>query len=316
MPSDNNKFTGAKSGFGGGGNGGYDKLSSGRGNEKRRISNERGRAGTEEARPGTYRQGDNSGRPCDEAAEGAIFGRNAVKELLAANRPVDKIFVLRGAREGSIVVLIAQAHSRGIPVIDVERGKLDTLSGGANHQGIVAMAAEREYSTIDDILNIASERAERPFIVIADRIEDPHNLGALIRSAECAGAHGVIIPKRRASGLSPLASKASAGAVEHIAVAKVTNIAAAVDELKEKGLWIYAAEVGGTEYYKTDFSSPCAVIFGSEGGGVSRLVKEKSDFIVTIPLYGQINSLNVSAAAAVILSEAARQRHTGGKSLL
>lgn len=266
--------------------------------------------------PSSYNQGLNTKKAEGVAAEGAIFGRNAVKELLAANRAVDKIFVLRGARDGSIVVLIAESRSRGIPVVDVERGKLDMLSGGANHQGIVAMAPEREYSTIDDILQIAADRGERPLIVIADRIEDPHNLGALIRSAECSGAHGVIIPKRRASGLSPLASKASAGAVEHIAVAKVTNIAVAVDELKEKGLWIFAAEVGGEEYYKTDFSVPAAIIFGSEGGGVSRLVKEKSDYIVSIPMYGRVNSLNVSAAAAVILSEAARQQRTGGSRLL
>lgn len=247
----------------------------------------------------------------DIGTTSAVAGRNAVKELLVSGRDIDKLFVLKGAREGSIVALIAEARGRGIPVIEVERGRLDTYSGGVNHQGVVAMAAERSYSTIDDVFRLAEEGGEHPLIVIADKIEDPHNLGALIRSAECAGAHGIIIPKRRACGLTPTVAKASAGALEHLAVAKVTNIAATIEELKKRGLWIFAAEVGGNEYYNADFNLPMALVLGSEGTGVSRLIKDKSDFIVSIPMYGKVNSLNVSAAAAVLLSEAARQRHSG-----
>ena len=172
---------------------------------------------------------------------------------------------------------------------------------------MIAMAAEKEYVTVDDILAIAEERGEKPLIVISDGITDPHNLGALIRCAEGAGAHGLIIPKRRAVGLTPVVSKASAGAIEHLAVAKVSNIAQTVAELQEKGVWVYAAEAGGQAYYDTDFRGPCALVFGSEGDGVSRIVKEKADMITSIPMYGQVNSLNVSTAAAVILCEAAKQ---------
>lgn len=244
------------------------------------------------------------------ASSGAVIGRNATAELLKSGRSVDKLFVRRGDREGSINVIIAEALKRGIPVIEVDNSRLDVLSGGAHHQGVVAMAAEKEYSSVDDILDIAKSRGEVPLIVIADGIEDPHNMGALIRCAECAGAHGIIIPKRRSAGLSPVVTKSSAGAVEHMAIAKVPNLASAVDSLKEAGVWIYTAETGGTPYYECDFKVPSAIIFGSEGEGVGRLLREKSDFIVSIPLYGKVNSLNVSCAAAVILSEAARQART------
>ncbi len=236
---------------------------------------------------------------------GAVVGRNAVRELLKSGRDIDKIMVLRGEREGSIVVLVAEALSRKIPVIEVERAKLDELSGFAPHQGIVAMAAEKEYSTIEDILAIAKERGEAPLIAISDGITDPYNLGALIRCAEGAGVHGLIIPKRRAVGLTPLVTKASAGAIEHLAIAKVTNIAQAIDKLKEAGVWVFAAEAGGTDYHESDFSGPCAIVFGSEGDGISKLVMSKCDFITSIPMYGKVNSLNVSTAAAVLLSEAA-----------
>lgn len=244
----------------------------------------------------------------DGRETGVVVGRSALRELLAGGRTIDKIFVQKGAREGSVLALIAEARKSGIPVVEAERAKLDALSGGANHQGVAAMVAERPYAAVDDILQIAKERGEPPLIVIADKIEDPHNLGALIRSAECAGAHGVIIPKRRAAGLTPAAAKASAGALAHMAVAKVANLAATVETLKEKGLWIFAAELGGTEYYKADFNLPMALILGSEGSGVSRLLRDRSDFVITIPMYGHVNSLNVSAAAAVVLCEAARQR--------
>lgn len=250
----------------------------------------------------------------DEEDSGLVVGRNAVRELLKSGRAIDKLLVQRGEREGSIVVLVAEAIERGIPVVECERQKLDDLALGAPHQGVIAMAAEKEYVTVDEILRIAEERGEKPLIVISDGITDPHNLGALIRCAEGAGAHGLIIPKRRAVGLTPVVSKASAGAIEHLAVAKVSNIAQTVTELQEKGVWVYAAEAGGQAYYDTDFRGPCALVFGSEGNGVSNIVKEKSDVITSIPMYGQVNSLNVSTAAAVILSEAARQHRQADKS--
>ena len=244
--------------------------------------------------------------------EGVVVGRNAVRELLKSERDIDKIFVQRGEREGSIVVLAAEATARHIPLVEVDKIKLDKMTGGANHQGIVAMAAEKQYSSVEDILAIAEERGEKPFIVISDGITDPHNLGALIRCAEGAGAHGIIIPKRRSVGLTAAVTKSSAGAIEHMAIAKVTNIAATVELLKKKGVWVFAAEAGGDAYYDTDFNCAVAIVLGSEGNGVSNIVKEKSDYITSIPMYGRVNSLNVSTAAAVILSEVARQ-HKGKK---
>lgn len=239
--------------------------------------------------------------------EGMVIGRNAVRELLRSGRAVDKILVQKGEREGSIVALVAEAVSRHIPIIDAEKAKLDKISEGANHQGIIAMAAEKEYCTVEDILNIAKERGEKPFVVIADGITDPHNLGALIRCAEGVGAHGLIIPKRRAVGLTPVVTKASCGAIEHLAIAKVTNLSATVEKLRESGLWIFAAEAGGSAYYDTDFKCPTALILGSEGEGVSRILKENADYIVSIPMYGHVNSFNVSTAAAVILAEISKQ---------
>ena len=241
---------------------------------------------------------------------GLVIGRNAVRELLKSGRAVDKIMVKKGEHEGSVTVLVAEAISRGIPIVEVEKAKLDSMSGFAPHQGIIAMAAEKEYCTVEDILKIAEERGEKPLIVISDGITDPYNLGALIRCAEGVGAHGLIIPKRRASGLTPLVSKASAGAIEHLAVAKVVNIASTIELLKKNNVWIYAAEAGGKSYYDTDFSGGCAIVFGSEGNGVSKIVMDNSDFITSIPMYGNVNSFNVSTAAAVILSEAARQHRT------
>lgn len=245
-----------------------------------------------------------------EISEGIVVGRNAVRELLRSGRDIDKIFVQRGEREGSIVVLAAEATSRHIPLVEVDKAKLDKMTGGAVHQGIVAMAAEKQYSTVEDILEIAAQRGERPLIVISDGITDPYNLGALIRCAEGAGAHGIIIPKRRAVGLTPAVTKSSAGAIEHMAIAKVANIASTIEMLKKLGVWVFAAEAGGKAYYETDFDCAAAIVFGSEGNGVSNIVKEKSDFITSIPMYGHVNSLNVSTAAAVILSEVARQQRT------
>lgn len=245
-----------------------------------------------------------------EAAEGAVVGRNALRELLASGKDIDKIFVQRGEREGSIKVLVAEAISRGIPVVEVEKQKLDTLSGGGTHQGVVAMAAQLEYASVEDILTIAAERGESPFVILLDGVEDPHNLGAIIRSADVFGAHGVIIPKRRASGVTATVAKAAAGATAHMAVAKVTNLTDAIKKLKENGLWIYAAEVGGAEYTSVDYGKgPIGIVLGSEGYGTSRLVLENCDFKVSIPNYGHVNSLNVSCAAAVVLAEVSKQRH-------
>ena len=242
-------------------------------------------------------------------AQGIVAGRNAVRELLSSGAAVDKILV--SGREGSVTVLIAEARKKGIPVITADSAKLDYLARGAVHQGIVAYASQKEYSSVEEILGIARDRGETPLIAIADGVEDPHNLGALIRCAETAGCHGVIIPKRRSSGLTPVVAKASAGAIWHMPIARVANIAETVELLKKNGIWTFAAEAGGTAYYETDWDIPAAVIFGSEGDGVSRLVKERCDFTVSIPMYGHVNSLNVSAAAAVILCHAARMQRTG-----
>ena len=245
----------------------------------------------------------------EELDETVVIGRNAVKELLLGGRDVDKLYITSGEREGSINQLLGIAAERGIPITECDRTRLDTIAKGGRHQGIIAIAAERNYSSIDEILAYAEEKGEPAFVVVCDGVEDPHNLGAIIRSAECVGAHGIIIPKRRAVGLTATVAKSSAGALEHMKVAKVTNLASAIDDLKERGLWIYAADMDGSTYYKTDMKGPAAIVLGSEGFGISRLVKEKCDFIVSIPLYGHVNSMNVSCAAAILLAEVARQRN-------
>lgn len=244
-----------------------------------------------------------------EDSANVTAGRNSVRELLASGRDIDKIFVQKGERTGSITSLIAEARSRSIPVVECEKAKLDRMAAGINHQGIAAYASEKEYCSVDDIINYALEKNEKPLIVMADKIEDPHNLGALIRAAECAGAHGVIIPKRKGAMLTGVVSKASAGALEHLRVARVTNLASTLEELKEKGLWAFAAEAGGEKFYEQDMTCPAVIVLGSEGKGISRLLLEKCDFILSIPMYGKVNSFNVAAAAAVILCEAARQRN-------
>lgn len=244
-----------------------------------------------------------------EPDENVIFGRNAVKELLGSGRDIEKLYVQNGDREGSVNLLLGIASERKLPIHEVDRAKLDALSCGGHHQGILAIAAERNYATVDEILAYAEERGESPFVIILDGVEDPHNLGAIIRSAECSGAHGVIIPKRRAVGLTSTAAKASAGAIEYMKVAKVTNLATTIDYLKERGLWLYAADMDGTSYCETDLSGAVGLVMGSEGFGISRLVKEKCDFVVSIPLHGRVNSMNVSCAAAVLMTEIARQKN-------
>ena len=242
---------------------------------------------------------------------GAVIGRNAVRELLKSGRAVDKLLVQSGEREGALVPLVGEAIARGIPVVETEKRKMDMIAEHAPHQGIIAMAAEKEYCEIEDILAIAAERGEKPLIVVADGIADPYNLGAVIRCAEGCGAHGLILPKRHAAGLSPVVTKASAGAIEHLAIAKVTNIAATLETLKKNGLWIYTADANGTDFRQTDMSGAVAIVMGSEGAGVSELVRKKSDVVVSIPMYGRVNSFNVSTASAVLLCEAAYQQRKG-----
>ena len=243
-----------------------------------------------------------------EKDSNAVCGRNAVSELLASGRAIDKLLVKSGPKDATLSVIVARAVAAGVPIVEAPRQRLDSYS--AHNQGVVALVPEREYAELEDIFALAESRGEPPFIVILDHISDPHNLGAVIRSAECAGAHGVIIPKRNAAAMGSIASKAAAGADAHVPVCRVANIAQTVDELKGRGVWIYAAEAGGASVYDTDLSGSAAFVLGSEGDGVSRLVREKSDFVISVPMYGKINSLNVSAAAAVILFEAAKRRHS------
>lgn len=237
-----------------------------------------------------------------------IAGRNAVNEALRAGRPMDSLYVQKGEKSGSLQALIAKARDREISVKETDPRKLDRLCKGANHQGVVAVAAVKEYASLEDIFALAEARGEPPFLVICDELEDPHNLGAVIRTAECAGAHGVVVPKRRSVGLTYAVGKVSAGAVEHLPVARVQNLPQLLDDLKSRGLWIYAADMDGQPWCETDLSGPLALVIGSEGGGVGRLVKEKSDFVLSLPIKGSVNSLNASVAAGVLCYEVARQR--------
>ncbi|MCH5297924.1 MAG: 23S rRNA (guanosine(2251)-2'-O)-methyltransferase RlmB [Ruminococcus sp.] len=237
-----------------------------------------------------------------------ISGRNPVSEAIRSGRPIDKIMVARGEKSGAVVGILAKARDRQIPIKEVDKTKLDFLSGNSTHQGIIAFAAVKDYSTVDEIFEYAESRGESPFIVVLDEVEDPHNLGAIIRTAECAGVHGVIVPKRRSASLSYTVGKVSAGAVEYMRVARVTNIANLVDELKERGVWVYGADMNGTDYAKCDFSGACAIVIGNEGKGISRLVREKCDVIVSLPMKGKINSLNASVAAGILMYSAMKNR--------
>lgn len=243
-----------------------------------------------------------------EKKDDIIAGRNPVSEALSSGRPIESILISKNNHAGSIVAILSKAKKKGITVKEVDSKKLDFMTGGATHQGIVAVAAIKEYSSVEDILALAKEREEAPFIVILDEIEDPHNLGAIIRTAECSGAHGVIIKKRHSAGLSYTVGKASAGAVEYVPVARVNNISNVIDDLKEQGVWVYGADMNGTDYTKCDFSGGCAIVIGNEGKGISRLVREKCDTIVSLPLKGKINSLNASVAAGIIMYKVAQGR--------
>ncbi|WMJ82640.1 23S rRNA (guanosine(2251)-2'-O)-methyltransferase RlmB [Oscillospiraceae bacterium LTW-04] len=240
-----------------------------------------------------------------DSSDEMVAGRNPVIELLRSERPVNKILMLK-TESGSLKRVIAMAKERGVPVKDVAREKLDALSPGVNHQGVIAFAAACDYATVDDIFTRAG--SEPLFVVIADGIEDPHNLGAIIRSADAAGAHGVIVPKRHGAGLTAAVMKASAGAAEHLPVARVSNLAATVEELKKKNVWVYAADMDGESWCTVDYSGAVALVIGSEGSGVSRLLKERSDVVVSLPMCGKVNSLNASVAAGILLYEITRQR--------
>ncbi len=243
-----------------------------------------------------------------ESRDELIIGRNAVSEALKSERAINTLLVAKGERNGSIGRIIAICKEKKIVVKEVDRKKLDFLCGHGSHQGVAAYAAAHEYSELEDIFALSESRGEHPFVIICDEIEDPHNLGAIIRTAECAGAHGIIIPKRHGASLTWAVGKASAGAVEYMPVVRVGNLASAIDELKEKGLWIYSADMDGKLWCETDFSGAVALVIGSEGKGVSRLIREKSDFIVSLPMKGNINSLNASVAAGVLMYEVAKQR--------
>ena len=247
-------------------------------------------------------------RPQEEI-EGQLEGRNALTEALRSGRTIDKVFIASGETDKGLQRLAAQAKEAGAVVVPVDRRKLDAMSTTRAHQGVIALAAATEYFSIDDILQVAAERGEAPLIVICDELSDPHNLGAILRSAECAGAHGVIIPKRRSVGLTATVAKASAGAVEYMKVARVTNINTAIEELKEKGVWVFGtAAEGSIPMYQANLTVPAAIVIGSEGDGMNRLVRKNCDVIVHIPMKGQITSLNASCAATILLYEAVRQR--------
>ena len=240
--------------------------------------------------------------------EDKILGRNPVLEAIRSGRNIDKILVKKGKYEGSIVPIIKKAKDAGIIIQEVDKAKLDRISEGENHQGVIAYVSAYEYVSVKDILDRAAKKDEPPFVIICDKITDPHNLGAILRTANCVGAHGVIIPKRGSVGVNSTVVKTSAGAAEYTPVAKVTNIASTIDELKKSGMWIAAADMDGEEMYKVDLKGSLGIVIGSEGEGIGRLVKEKCDFIASIPMSGEINSLNASVAAAVLMYEALRQR--------
>lgn len=238
-----------------------------------------------------------------------IEGRNAVIEALRAGRAIDKIFIARGDVDKTLGHIASKAREKGIVVVECDKRKLDFMSQTHAHQSVIALAALREYCSLDDIFAVAEQRGEKPFIIICDEISDGHNLGAVIRSAECAGAHGVVIPKRRSAGLTAVVGKASAGAAEHMAIARVSNIPAAIQEMKNRGVWIYGtAADGSNDLWHTDFSGAVALVIGSEGDGMGRLVRECCDFIVSLPMKGKLNSLNASAAASIVMYEVLRQR--------
>lgn len=244
----------------------------------------------------------------EETGKNIIAGRNSVLEVFRSGRQIESLLVDRTRVSGSIKMIIAKARERGIPVKEVASQKLDFMAPSANHQGVIAITAEREYCSVDDILACAAQKNEQPFIIICDGIEDPHNLGAIIRTAEACGVHGIIIPKRRSAGLSFSVAKTASGALEYMNVARVTNLVSEMEKLKERGVWIFGADMNGTDWDKTDFTGPVAIVIGSEGDGIGRLVREHCDGLVSLPMAGNINSLNASVAAGIMMYEVVRQR--------
>lgn len=244
-----------------------------------------------------------------ELPEDMVAGRNAVMEALKGSRSVNKLMIANGSTEGSIKEIIAVAKEKGVNIQYWDRSKLDSIARGIRHQGVLAQVAPVQYAELEDILQVAKDRNEPPFIVLLDELEDPHNLGAILRTADAAGVHGVLIPKHRSCPLSATVAKTSAGAVEHVPVARVGNLVQTIKKLKQEGLWVAAADMDGKDYYDTDLTGPLLLIIGSEGQGVGRLVKEQCDFVVRIPMVGKINSLNASVAGSILMYEAMKQRH-------
>lgn len=243
-----------------------------------------------------------------ELPEDMVAGRNAVMEALKGSRSVNKLMIANGSTEGSIKEIIAVAKDKGVNIQYWDRSKLDSIARGIRHQGVLAQVAPVQYAELEDILQVAKDRNETPFIVLLDELEDPHNLGAILRTADAAGVHGVLIPKHRSCPLSATVAKTSAGAVEHVPVARVGNLVQTIKKLKQEGLWVAAADMDGKDYYDTDLTGPLLLIIGSEGQGVGRLVKEQCDFVVRIPMVGKINSLNASVAGSILMYEAMKQR--------
>lgn len=237
-----------------------------------------------------------------------ICGRNPVMEAIRSGREIDRLLVAHGVSGGSVAAIIAKCSQRGILIKEISPQKLDFYCGGANHQSVAVMFASQEYSTVEDILKTAEERQEKPFIIICDEIEDPHNLGAIIRTAEACSVHGIIIPKRRSASLNATVAKSASGALEYMKVARVTNIANTIDELKEKGVWIFGADMDGSDYTKADLDCPCALVIGNEGKGIGALTAKKCDEIISLPMLGKINSLNASVAAGILMYEVVRKR--------
>lgn len=243
-----------------------------------------------------------------EQGNNIIAGRNPVMEAVKSGREIDRLLVAHGQTGGSVAPIIAKCAERGILIKEVSPQKLDYLTGGANHQGVAVMIATQNYCEVADILAYAQEKGEKPFIIICDEIEDPHNLGAIIRTAEAAGVHGIIIPKRRSASLNVTVAKSASGALEYMRVARVTNIANEIDKLKEEGVWVFGADMDGQDYTLTDFDCPCAIVIGNEGKGIGRLVLSKCDGVVSLPMLGKINSLNASVAAGILMYAVVKSR--------
>ncbi|QEH70940.1 23S rRNA (guanosine(2251)-2'-O)-methyltransferase RlmB [Cellulosilyticum sp. WCF-2] len=244
-----------------------------------------------------------------EIDENILFGRNAVIEALKSEREIDKILIQKGEKEGSVIKIISAAKAKSIVTLEVEKSKLDELTGREKHQGVVAYVAAHEYVSVEEILEDAAAKGEPAFVLILENIQDPHNLGAIIRTAHTAGVHGIIIPKRRAVGLTGTVAKASAGALEHTKVAKVSNIAQTIKDLQQKGLWIACADMDGKVLFEENLTGPIGIVVGSEGEGVSKLTKQTCDYVVSVPMYGKVTSLNASVAASLMVYEVVRQRH-------